>query len=689
MSAAVQIIEAEADVRAAMRAIGREARVAARKLAIAPAEMKNRALIAAARVLRERSAEILAANARDLADAKAKGLSAALIDRLALNPDRIEGMARGLEEVGALPDPVGRVLATFTRPNGLVIERVATPLGVVGVIYESRPNVTADAGALCLKSGNAVVLRGGSDSFHSSAAIHACLVDGLEEAGLPDAAISRAPFASREAVGEMLDGLGGALDVIVPRGGRSLVDRVQREARVPVFAHLEGVVHVYVDRAADLDKALKIAVNAKMRRTGICGAAETLLVHRAAAPSMLKPLIGALIAAGCAVRGDAAAREADPRVTPASEEDWRTEYLDAIIAVRVVDSLEAAIEHIETYGSHHTDCIVTEDKAAAERFLKEVDSAIVMHNASTQFADGGEFGFGAEIGIATGRMHARGPVGLEQLCTFKYRVRGDGQTRACGAKSRDSVFTAVSAGSTLRFRDVAIDLDFALAAVGLGDVMAVLHPHERFHRNAECLFDPDRHIRREGRALVQKGREGRPRYAENPRSVRHRQPHGLDDLGLYKPAGMGGIFHPQGCVRHALLIPMTVPCNSGQKASPPRSLFENYAKNGYRTLCAKCVRDIRRRHGRRDMSKAVPAAEFARNFGRYKMLAQREAVPVSSNRTLAGYFVAPHEYEELQKMKSMRRRFRTAELSDGEAERIASSRMDSRHDHLNELLDPK
>jgi glutamate-5-semialdehyde dehydrogenase len=430
MSAAVQIIEAEADVRAAMRAIGREARVAARKLAIAPAEMKNRALIAAARVLRERSAEILAANARDLADAKAKGLSAALIDRLALNPDRIEGMARGLEEVGALPDPVGRVLATFTRPNGLVIERVATPLGVVGVIYESRPNVTADAGALCLKSGNAVVLRGGSDSFHSSAAIHACLVDGLEEAGLPDAAISRAPFASREAVGEMLDGLGGALDVIVPRGGRSLVDRVQREARVPVFAHLEGVVHVYVDRAADLDKALKIAVNAKMRRTGICGAAETLLVHRAAAPLMLKPLIGALIDAGCAVRGDAAAREADPRVTPASEEDWRTEYLDAIIAVRVVDSLEAAIDHIETYGSHHTDCIVTEDKAAAERFLSEVDSAIVMLNASTQFADGGEFGFGAEIGIATGRMHARGPVGLEQLCTFKYRVRGDGQTRA-------------------------------------------------------------------------------------------------------------------------------------------------------------------------------------------------------------------------------------------------------------------
>ena len=432
MSAAAQILEAqepEAEVRAAMRAIGAKARVAARKLANASAETKNQALTAAARVLRARSAEILAANARDLAGAGAKSLSAALIDRLTLNPDRIEGTARGLEDVARLPDPVGRVLATFTRPNGLIIERVATPLGVVGVIYESRPNVTADAGALCLKSGNAVVLRGGSDSFHSSAAIHACLLEGLREAGLPAAAIARAPFASRAAVGEMLEGLGGALDVIVPRGGKSLVDRVQREARVPVFAHLEGVVHVYVDRAADLDKALRIAVNAKMRRTGICGAAETLLVHRSVAPFLLSPLIDALIKAGCAVRGDAAAREADPRVTAASEEDWRTEYLDAIIAVGVVDSLDAAIDHIETYGSHHTDCIVTEDKAAADRFLKEVDSAIVMHNASTQFADGGEFGFGAEIGIATGRMHARGPVGVEQLCTFKYRVRGDGQLR--------------------------------------------------------------------------------------------------------------------------------------------------------------------------------------------------------------------------------------------------------------------
>jgi glutamate-5-semialdehyde dehydrogenase len=430
MSVAVQILEPEADVRAAMRAIGGQARAAARVLANVPAEKKNRALTAAARILRERSADILVANARDLADGEAKGLTPAFLDRLALNEARIEAIARGLEEVAALPDPVGRVLATFSRPNGLTIERVSTPLGVVGVIFESRPNVTADAGALCLKSGNAVVLRGGSDSFHSSAAIHACLVAGLKEAGLPEAAIARAPLVSRAVVGEMLEGLGGTLDVIVPRGGKSLVDRVQREARVPVFAHLEGVVHVYVDRAADLGKALKIVVNAKMRRTGVCGAAETLLVHRSIAPSALKLLVNALIEAGCAVRGDSAVREADARVTPATDEDWGAEYLDAIIAVRVVDSLEAAIDHIETYGSHHTDCIVTEDQAAAEKFLKEVDSAIVMHNASTQFADGGEFGFGAEIGIATGRMHARGPVGVEQLCTFKYRVRGDGQTRA-------------------------------------------------------------------------------------------------------------------------------------------------------------------------------------------------------------------------------------------------------------------
>jgi glutamate-5-semialdehyde dehydrogenase len=419
----------EPDVRAAMRAIGAEARAAARVVANAPAETKTRALLAGARNLRERAAEILAANARDLGEARAKGLTPAFLDRLALDEKRIEAMARGVEEVAALPDPVGRILATFERPNGLRIERVATPLGVVGVIFESRPNVTADAGALCLKSGNAVVLRGGSDSFHSSASIHACLVAGLVEAGLPEAAISRAPFASRKAVGEMLDGLGGALDVIVPRGGKSLVDRVQREARVPVFAHLEGVVHVYVDKSADIEKALKIVVNSKMRRTGVCGAAETLLVDRAAAPSLLAPLVEALIAAGCAVRGDADVRAANPAVTPASEDDWRAEYLDAIIAVRVVDGLDAAIAHIETWGSHHTDAIVAEDARDAARFLKEVDSAIVLHNASTQFADGGEFGFGAEIGIATGRMHARGPVGVEQLCTFKYRVHGAGQVR--------------------------------------------------------------------------------------------------------------------------------------------------------------------------------------------------------------------------------------------------------------------
>ncbi len=429
MSAVAAHVETESEIRAAMRALGAEARTAARVLANASGAQKDRALTEAARVLRERRGELLSANARDLAEGRARGLTPAFLDRLTLNDARVEAIARGLEEVATLPDPVGRVLATFTRPNGLVIERVATPLGVVGVIYESRPNVTADAGALCLKSGNAVVLRGGSDSFHSSAAIHACLVAGLREAGLPEAAIARAPFASRAAVGEMLEGLGGTLDVIVPRGGKSLVDRVQREARVPVFAHLDGIVHVFVDRSADLDKALKIIVNAKMRRTGVCGAAETLLVHRGAADRALGPLVAALIDAGCAIRGDGATRAVDPRATPATEDDWRTEYLDAIIAVRVVDSLDQAIAHIETYGSHHTDCIVTEDPAAAARFLKEVDSAIVLHNASTQFADGGEFGFGAEIGIATGRMHARGPVGVEQLCTFKYRVHGDGQVR--------------------------------------------------------------------------------------------------------------------------------------------------------------------------------------------------------------------------------------------------------------------
>ncbi len=424
------VLTAQTDVRAAMREIGAAARAAARVVANAPAERKTQALMAGARLLRERAPEILAANARDLAEARARGLAASFIERLTLDDARIEAMARGVEEVAALPDPVGRVLATFERPNGLRIERVATPLGVVGVIYESRPNVTADAGALCLKSGNAVVLRGGSDSFHSSAAIHAALVAGLREAGLPEAAISRAPFAAREAVGEMLTGLDGSIDVIVPRGGKSLVERVQREARVPVFAHLEGLVHIYVDATADVEKAVRLVVNSKMRRTGVCGAAETLLIERAALPRLGPALLDALAKAGCAIRGDAEIRPAWPDAAPASDEDWRTEYLDAILAVRVVGGLDEAMAHIERYGSHHTDCIVTEDAAAAARFLAEVDSAIVLHNASTQFADGGEFGFGAEIGIATGKMHARGPVGVEQLCTFKYRVHGEGQTRS-------------------------------------------------------------------------------------------------------------------------------------------------------------------------------------------------------------------------------------------------------------------
>jgi glutamate-5-semialdehyde dehydrogenase len=417
------------DMRAAMRAIGRDARRAARVLANASDAAKNAALKAAARALRARAPEIFAANERDVAAAEASGADAAFLDRLRLTPARVEAMAGDVEAITALADPVGRVLATFERPNGLRIERVATPLGVIGVIYESRPNVTADAGALCLKSGNAAVLRGGSDSFNSTAAIHSCLVEGLRAAGLPEAAISRAPFTAREAVGEMLEGLGGTLDVIVPRGGRSLVARVQAEARVPVFAHLEGIVHVYVDKSADPEKAIRLVVNSKMRRTGICGAAETLLVDRACAPTHLAPLVKALLDSGCAVRGDAAALAVDPRVVAASDGDWGKEFLDAIIAVRVVDGLDAAIDHIERHGSHHTDCIVAEDPAAAQRFLKEVDSAIVLHNASTQFADGGEFGFGAEIGIATGRMHARGPVGVEQLCTFKYVVRGSGQVR--------------------------------------------------------------------------------------------------------------------------------------------------------------------------------------------------------------------------------------------------------------------
>ena len=417
------------NVPALMAALGRDARQAARAVALSSREVKDKALRAAAAAMRARTADIIAANEKDMQAAEASGATKAMLDRLLLDSARIESMAKGVDAIADLPDPVGKVLEIFERPNGLKIERVSTPLGVIGVIYESRPNVTADAGALCLKAGNACILRGGSDSLHSSALIHECLVQGLREAGLPEAAISRVPVKDRAAVGEMLKGLGGTLDVIVPRGGKSLVARVQDEARVPVFAHLEGIVHVYIHAAADLEKSKTILRNAKLRRTGICGAAETLLVDKAVAGSHLAPLVKMLLDEKCEVRGDALTLKADTRVVPASEEDWKLEYLDAIIACRVVDGLDEAIDHIETHGSHHTDCIVTEDKAAAERFLSEVDSAIVMHNASTQFADGGEFGFGAEIGIATGRMHARGPVGLAQLCSFKYRVRGNGQTR--------------------------------------------------------------------------------------------------------------------------------------------------------------------------------------------------------------------------------------------------------------------
>lgn len=416
-------------VETVMLEIGRRARAAARRLALAPAEQKNAALAAMAKAIRARTDEILAANARDVAAMQTEGALASFIDRLTLTPARIEGIAAAIDEIAALPDPVGTVISAWDRPNGLHLERVRTPLGVIGVIYESRPNVTADAGALCLKAGNAVILRGGSDSFHSSTAIHAALAEGLEAAGLPADAIQIVPTRDRAAVGAMLSGLGGNVDVIVPRGGKSLVARVQNEARVPVFAHLEGLVHIYVHAKADLDMAKTILVNAKMRRTGVCGAAETLLIDRAVVDTHLVPIVEALIAAGCAIRGDAETTKRIAAATPATEADWSTEYLDAIISVKVVDGLDAAIDHIETYGSHHTDAIITDDAEAAARFLSEVDSAIVVHNASTQFADGGEFGFGGEIGIATGRMHARGPVGVEQLTSFKYRVNGSGQTR--------------------------------------------------------------------------------------------------------------------------------------------------------------------------------------------------------------------------------------------------------------------
>jgi len=429
MNAPLKAVGNASNLEATMRSIGREARSAARILALAPAAQKNRALAAIAAAVRRLRSAILAANAEDVAEAKSAGATAAFLDRLTLDPKRIEAMAAGLDAVRKLKDPVGAVMASWRRPNGMRIERVRVPLGVVGVIYESRPNVTADAGALCLKAGNAVILRGGSESFRSTRAIHAALVEGLTEASLPAAAISLVPTRDRAAVGMMLAGLGGAIDVIVPRGGKDLVERVQTEARVPVFAHLEGVCHVYVDAAAKLSMAKRIVLNAKMRRTGVCGAAETLLVDRAGAAKLVKPLIAMLIDAGCEVRGDAAVQAVDARVKSASEADWSTEYLDAILTAGVVDGVDAAIAHIERYGSHHTDAIVTENRTAAEKFLREVDSATVLHNASTQFADGGEFGFGGEIGIATGRLHARGPVGVEQLTSFKYRIRGNGQTR--------------------------------------------------------------------------------------------------------------------------------------------------------------------------------------------------------------------------------------------------------------------
>jgi glutamate-5-semialdehyde dehydrogenase len=429
MTAPLKTVESTTDVAGLMHDIGRRAKAAARVLALAGTAQKDDALTAMAAAIRTHKAAILAANAQDLAEAKASGATTAFLDRLALDDKRVAAMADGLDVVRALADPVGEVTERWTRPNGMTIERVRVPLGTVGIIYESRPNVTADAAALCLKAGNAAILRGGSESQRGNRAIHAALVEGLRAAALPEAAIELVPTRDRAAVGMMLAGLEGAIDVIVPRGGKSLVARVQAEARVPVFAHLEGMCHVYVDKAAKLDMAKTITLNAKMRRTGVCGAAETLLVDRAVAPTHLKPLITTLLDADCEVRGDEATRAVDPRVKPASEEDWSTEYLDAIISAKVVDGIDAAIRHIEHYGSHHTDSIVTEDGAAAEKFLREVDSAIVLHNASTQFADGGEFGFGAEIGIATGRFHARGPVGVEQLTSFKYRVRGSGQIR--------------------------------------------------------------------------------------------------------------------------------------------------------------------------------------------------------------------------------------------------------------------
>jgi glutamate-5-semialdehyde dehydrogenase len=429
MTAPFKTIESTTSCAGMMHDLGRRAKQAARALALTATPRKDEALAAMADECRARRWDILAANAEDLAEAKGSGASAGFLDRLALDDKRVAAMAEGLDIVRGLDDPVGQVMQRWQRPNGMTIERVRVPLGVIGIIYESRPNVTADAAALSLKAGNAAILRGGSESHRTNRAIHGALVAALRKASLPEAAIELVPTRERAAVGMMLAGLDGAIDVIVPRGGKSLVARVQEEARVPVFAHLEGICHVYVDGTAKIGMAKAIVLNAKMRRPGVCGAAETLLIDGAAAPTHLAPLVTMLLDAGCEVRGDEATRAADARVKPATEEDWSTEYLDAVISAKMVEGLDAAIAHIERYGSHHTDSIVTEDAAHAERFLREVDSAIVLHNASTQFADGGEFGFGAEIGIATGRFHARGPVGVEQLTSFKYRVHGSGQIR--------------------------------------------------------------------------------------------------------------------------------------------------------------------------------------------------------------------------------------------------------------------
>ena len=412
-----------------MDGLGRQVRDASHVLAMSSGDARNSALQAASAELRSRHAEILDANAKDMHDARERGLSAAMLDRLMLDESRIEAMAAGLETIAGLPDPLGRVLAEWQRPNGLMIQRVAVPLGVIGIIYESRPNVTADAAGLCVKSGNAVILRGGSESFHSSRAIHACLVAGLEKSGFPADCVQMVPTTDRAAVGYLLSSMSQWVDVVVPRGGKNLIRRVQEEARVPVIGHLEGICHVYLHEAADAAMAAEIAVNAKMRRTGICGAAETLLVDRAAAARLLPGVLAALTDAGCEIRGDRDVVELFPEAKQASEDDWGTEYLDAILAVRVVDGLDAAIRHIAEYGSGHTECIVTNDDDAAATFFRNVDSAILLQNASTQFADGGEFGMGAEIGIATGRIHARGPVGAEQLTSYKYVVRGSGQTR--------------------------------------------------------------------------------------------------------------------------------------------------------------------------------------------------------------------------------------------------------------------